>query len=406
MALATPVQHPARPETELLSEGFVLDSGIIARLRSLGVRALWVRHDAMADLPFVIAQELTDKRQAVYEQLRKDFARMDARLISAGQLNLYRRVLMELVCELLSSRRFAGMTDYLFGQGSDLFQHGANVAYLSLLAGVSLENYIVRERPRLALEHSRDLTNLGLGGMLHDLGKVERTAGAAARRHEVDAADPAAGEGDGEAGQGDDGENLHAYRRHPLLGYQMLRQARGPASATVCVLTHHSRFDGTGWPDMTHLSQGRIEGPLKGRQIHVFARIVAAANVLDNLMREADGSRLPPIVALHRLRQRDFAGWFDPVVQDAIIRSLPPFPMGAHVRLSDGSDGAVVTPNLEQPCRPSVRLLSEQQRDSEGRYRTIQLEQHPELSIAECAGTDVQPWLFDMPPRKSVAPAA
>ncbi len=403
-SLAAPVQHPFRPETELLSEDFVLSDGIITRLRELGVKAVWVYHDAMADMPSVIARELTAKRQAVYQHLQEDFARMDARTVSAGRVVLYRRVLMELVCELLSNRRFAGMTDHLLGGGTDLFHHSANVAYLSLLTGISLESYIVRERPRLAQERSRDLTNLGLGGMLHDIGKLEPSLARQRHRHEVHAATPPDRDGiavdDAEACDDD------PYRRHPMLGHQMLRAGRAPASALICVLAHHQRFDGRGWPDMSLLSQGRLEGPQKGRQIHIFARIVAAANVLENLMREADGSRLPPIVALHHLQQPPFAGWFDPVVADAVLRSLPPFPMGAHVRLSDGSHAAVVGPNLDQPCRPMVRLLGESQRDSEGRYRTLALEEHPALSVAECAGTDVRPWVFHMPPRQSIVPAA
>lgn len=181
----------------------------------------------------------------------------------------------------------------------------------------------------------------------------------------------------------------------------LLRGSRAPASATQVVLNHHQRFDGTGGPDMEEVTEGRQKGAQSGRQIHIFARIVAAANVLDNLLREADGSKRPPVAALHDLGGERFKGWFDPVVREVMMRRFPPFRMGSHVVLSDGRDAAVVSPSAWQPCRPAVRLLAESSRDEQGRHPTIALEKaSPQLHIAQCAGVDVTPWLFTLPDRR------
>src|SRR5262249_37883776 len=142
------------------------------------------------------------------------------------------------------------------------------------------------------------------------------------------------------------------YDRHTLDGYKMLRLSRGAASVTQAALNHHQRFDGSGWPDMAVATQNRRSGTQSGRQIHIFTRIVAAANVLDNLMRSATGDRLPPAAALHAFASSRFDGWFDPVVRRAALRRIPPFAVGSQVKLSDGRKAVVIAPSMENPCRP------------------------------------------------------
>ena len=71
------------------------------------------------------------------------------------------------------------MTEQLIGGPGRLFTHSANVAYLSVLIGIDLETYIVQQRSRLDQHHARDITALGMGAMMHDIGKsiLEERAG-------------------------------------------------------------------------------------------------------------------------------------------------------------------------------------------------------------------------------------
>ena len=68
----------------------------------------------------------------------------------------------------------------------------------------------------------------------------------------------------------------------------------------------------------------------------------------------------------------------------------------------------MITPNLVQPCRPSIRLLDEQKGRSGGEPETVSLADHPELHIVTCAGTDVRKWLFQLaePGSRKAPPAA
>ncbi|MCP4248964.1 MAG: hypothetical protein GY778_18125 [bacterium] len=51
-----------------------------------------------------------------------------------------------------------------------LFAHYANVAYLSLVIGMRINDYIVAQRRHVSQADAADLTKLGIGAMLHDLG--------------------------------------------------------------------------------------------------------------------------------------------------------------------------------------------------------------------------------------------
>jgi putative nucleotidyltransferase with HDIG domain len=90
------------------------------------------------------------------------------------------------------------------------------------------------------------------GGPLHDIGKLEL--------------DPSILEKPGEL----DDEEIAAIRRHPVVGARMLRGIRSLRGALDCVLHHHERWDGTGYPH-----------GLGGNEIPFEARILAVADAYD-----------------------------------------------------------------------------------------------------------------------------
>ena len=69
-------------------------------------------------------------------------------------------------------------------------------------------------------------------------------------------------------------EELEDMKRHTTLGYEILKDAQSPTLqlAREIALTHHERFDGTGYPKK-----------LKGKAIPLESRIVALADVFDAL---------------------------------------------------------------------------------------------------------------------------
>jgi hypothetical protein len=195
------------------------------------------------------------------------------------------------------------------------------------------------------------------------------------------------------------------YDAHTLAGRELLENANALARVTHTVLNHHQRFDGGGWPDMTRLTAGRATGPLRGKRIHIYARVVSAANVLDNLLRDAEGRR-PPAAALHDFASPRFDGWFDPVIRRAVLLRVPPFAVGTDVRLSDGRRAVVVAPSTvpHEPCRPVVRILSGARRPQDA--DTQNLAEAPGVFITHALGVEVAPYLYSAPARVEETPPA
>ncbi|MFW6336667.1 MAG: HD-GYP domain-containing protein [Phycisphaeraceae bacterium] len=424
MVVAASVMHPRRDRTELLSPGFSLDARTIKRLKQLEVRRLWVHHDAAADLDAILDPGMGGCRRRIGEALKDNFSQMSQQTLTVSGVVGMRQLVMELICELTANRKLAALTEQMIGVGGDLFVHGSSVAYLSIVLGLELETYIVQQRNRMDCERARDLTGLGLGAMLHDIGKLAPPTSAASQPNRET---PDTGEGENQ-GDADDTNidigRLHLcdvdpdqlerlakrrgairrYLEHPRRGYDMLRDKRAPASATQVVLTHHRLFDGRGFPEVGAKEQERHAGQKVGQGIHVFSRIAAAADTLDGLLRRHADK--PPIAALHTVLGRSYEGWFDPVVRDTLVRRLPPFAIGSRVVLSDGRPAAVITPSMLQPCCPTVRLLGEADRNEDGSYPTIDLREQRNLAIAEAEGVDVTPWLFELAEEEPLAVTA
>jgi HD-GYP domain-containing protein (c-di-GMP phosphodiesterase class II) len=400
--LAAAVIKDDAPDVELLKPGVTLEPRMLARLREMGIRRLWIDHNLAADLDRAIDPRVMRKKLELYQHLKVDLVRASQTSISNAQITQYQQVIRQLVSELLSTGRIGNLTDALFECSGNQMTHAVNVAHLSILIGMQLESYIIRERSRLSIEHARNLVSLGLGAALHDVGKVG-APGPVARAHEahLDVCELAHHERD-------------LYDEHTARGYEMLRDSRAPASACQAVLNHHQRFDGTGWPDLAACRLRRSEDeeyePLAGNRIHVFTRIVTAANVLDNLMRTPEGEPRPTAAALAEFASAVYDGWFDPIVRRAALKCIPPYAVGSMVVLSDGRTGVVSCPSMTSPCRPAVRMLDQdadkKQDDgaiADAAVKTgadptlVDLAAHPELHIARCAGVDVSSWYFELP---------
>lgn len=394
MILGSTLLDPQRPQHELLRPGVALDAGLLASLRQRGVTRVWVEDDLTKDLDAAVAPTLTASRMQVYGALREGLGAASRGTISTASIREYRAAVLSLVVESVAAAPYASMTDALFG-APGLAAHGTNVAYLSLLCGLQINRYVAAEQSRLPPKEAREVSVLGIAGLLHDIGKcrgVPRVAGF----HDIDARESGGGQ-DRPAG----------YAEHVTLGRMMLEDSRAPARVAYTVLHHHQRFDGTGWP-VPAASADRARPRFAGRAIHIFARIVSAANVLDGLLRDAAGGQRPPVAALHAFASARFDGWFDPVVRRAMLLRVPAYAIGTHVTLSDGRRAVVVGLNEEDPCRPVVRLHPHGGGRGAGRREAtaevVDLSDAPGVRITHALGVDVAGYEYEAPP--VVAPAA
>lgn len=134
------------------------------------------------------------------------------------------------------------------------------------------------------------LTWIRRGAILHDVGKIGVSDVILRKPGKLDAAE------------------WDEMKRHPEMGYRMLKQVRFLQPALDIVYCHQERFDGSGYP------RG-----LKGEDIPLGARIFAAVDTFDAMT-----SDRPYRAALTIREARDeirrFSGiQFDPVVAEAFL---------------------------------------------------------------------------------------
>ena len=105
-----------------------------------------------------------------------------------------------------------------------------------------------------------------------------------------------------------DEEEWKEMRRHPELGYRMLKDIRFLQPSLDIVLSHQEYYDGTGYP------QG-----LKGEQIPLGARIFAVADAFDAMTSDRPYRKALDIAAAREEIRRCSNSQFDPKVADAFL---------------------------------------------------------------------------------------
>ncbi len=204
------------------------------------------------------------------------------------------------------------------------YSHSVNVAVLSIIIGVTMGL------------GRKELTKLGLGALLHDIGKVFIDKDIVNKPGKLT------------------DEEFSSMKMHSKLGYDYVRDRfQLPVKSYVAVLDHHERYDGSGYPNSK-----------KGDEISDFGKMIALADVYDALTSERPYRKaLPPSEAMEYIMGNSQVH-FDPELVKVFSRKVAPYPVGTLVKLSNGMTGLVVE-NYEAFC---LRRKSE----SSGRKETRQ----------------------------------
>jgi HD-GYP domain-containing protein (c-di-GMP phosphodiesterase class II) len=210
------------------------------------------------------------------------------------------------------------------------FFHSVNTCILTLMIG------------RVAGLDPADQILLGMGALLHDIGKV--------------GVSPAVLQHPGRLSP----EQWAEVKRHPQEGAEAIFLAAEPGQEVVAVvaLEHHARYDGSGYPNLIyfeeppeHTSPGPYPHPL-----HLFSRLTTVADGYDALTsRRAYRRPETPARAL-RILLKDAGGMYDPDVVHAFIDIMGEFPPGSLLRLQGGQVVLVNRP-APDPDGPIPALL-------------------------------------------------
>lgn len=154
---------------------------------------------------------------------------------------------------------------------------------------------------------------------------------------------------------------------HPIIAYNILKEAKFPLSIQLGVLEHHERETGNGYP--RHVS---------GPKISLYAKIIAVACSFEAITapRHYKEAKSTYEAMIEMLKNENHQ--YDDTVVKALLFSLSLFPIGAYVYLANGKVGQVTDVNPSNPKNPIVQIVGETEKD--GSPKTVQTDDN-ELKI-------------------------
>lgn len=199
------------------------------------------------------------------------------------------------------------------------FYHCINVAILSLALGSMLTR------------DYRFLSSLGVGALLHDIGKMSVDIAVLNKTTPLTSAEWA------------------EIREHPVRGAEITATTSGIDRASmICVLEHHMRYDLTGYPSR------RPE-----RRQHIASRIVAVADAYDAMTSQRPYSAPRMQDEAMNIIVEGAGTALDPALVHLFVNMLGYFPPRSVVELSTGEVAVVKAPNPSHPTRPIVRVIAD-----------------------------------------------
>ncbi|MCM0649080.1 HD domain-containing protein [Clostridium swellfunianum] len=283
--------------TTLLNKGSMLTEGAIEKIQNRGIATVYIEDDSCE----IELQEMLDskiKLKAIFDiKVLFDEAEKNRKLNTVLAENIVKNIMENIN---LSENAFL-YNNVSFGKetGLELAMHSFEVLIYSLIVGLNRKY------------DAKKALNLGLGALLHDIGKV-----------------------------------FGSGREHAILGYNFAKaQMDIPTTTYLCILQHHEYEDGSGFPKQ-----------LKGNNIYEFSKIVAMCNDYINLLHNQE-SHLPS-QAIETMIARAVTK-FDKDIFKTFINSIYCYPNGLEVKMDSGARGIVIRQNKELPTRPVVGVIRE-----------------------------------------------
>ncbi|RAP75484.1 HD-GYP domain-containing protein [Paenibacillus montanisoli] len=307
----------------LLAENVELSAKLINRLYEYGIHFVYIQDPRTADLviPDVISE---DTRHRALSEIRTNFRDlMDRPNRKSGVTYPYIaksfKQIMSMVIDDLTDQKDAMIMLMNMGIVDDyLFQHSLNVAVYTTLLGI-------------ADGYTRDeLMTLGLGAMLHDIGKTQISVNILKKQGQLTR------------------DEYEEMKRHAERGYLLLKDEPNiPLIAAHCAYQHHERLDGSGYP------RG-----IRGDQIHEYAKWIGLVDSYDAMTttRIYRGPMLP-----HEAVESLYAGsgtQYEQRMLQLFRDKVAIYPLGVTVKFQTGESGVVVDINSTCPHRPVVRVLN------------------------------------------------
>lgn len=317
----------------LLSEGTELTDILIEKLKKYHVLTIYIEDEESEGIDIVesIPEELrfeaintiTEGFQTIAE-LNSDRSNIQGMLKSGRAIRSFQKIFKDILNCLTENKGALNLLATTKILENYVFSHSVNVSIYAC---------------QLAIENGLPLKNIeeiGLGAMLHDLGKLYVPS-----------------EIINKPGRLTD-EEFAQIKAHCEFGFDTLRKVHEiPLPVAHCALQHHERLDGSGYP------RGLID-----EEIHKYAKIISVADVFDAVTtpRVYRSAMLP-----HKGLELLYTGsgtQFETRQVQLFKGCIAIYPQGLTVKLNDGRTGIVSDYNFNAAGRPVVRIIRDEQNEA------------------------------------------
>lgn len=319
----------------MLAKGMKLTPALITALRRRGYTRVAVEDSVTGDVEIdeSIREETRQMTISAMDTATKNILRG-----TPGDLRPIREAIDSIIDDLKENEDACVGLYSLCSFDEETYTHSINVCILSVSAAGALGWSL------------NDLRNVGMGALLHDVGKV------LIPKHIINK--PALLTD----------EEYSLVKTHAMKGFELLQSCYnvGPVVAHAA-LDHHERLNGSGYPRQ-----------IKGDNISELGRITAVADVYEAMTADRPQRRavLPEAVQAFLMENRGTL--FDADMVEAMFQRIALYPTGTILSLWGGYVGVVIKQDPRANHRPIVRIVS-----GPGVHRAtdVALYERPELTV-------------------------
>lgn len=269
-------------------------------------------------------------RTHAQNQIKKTM--MKFKSVSNSDIQRIGKIVEDMIEQILDEKDFVFALSQLRSVDDYTYQHSVNVGVLSLIIGIDLA---------LGKE---ELKNLGIGAMLHDIGKIMVPEEIIKKPSKLTF------------------DEFAEVKKHTEYGYEILIQTDVAEEAAQIALHHHEKYDGTGY----------CRG-LRNTKIPLFARIVAVADVYDAMSNDRVYQRRFTPDKVFREITHLGNKHFDTEIMETFARHINIYPTGTGIILNSGHRGIVLYQNKLYPESPIVRVFLPKDQNSKRLYFDLDL---------------------------------
>lgn len=366
----------------LLQRGVSLSEGMLRALERAGVFAVYIE-DGISEGITPVAPISEQARMETVKGLSEVFdgARQGRTTkVPTEQVEQLEKLVDKIISELRNSGELVSFLGDLGSFDEYTLNHSVNVCVLGLILGEAIirqDGWRDYKGARRTDDIEGRLQKLGLGLLLHDIGKVVVPRDVLTKPGRLSE------------------DEMQMIREHPAAGATLVESMLISPLTRAVIVGHHERWDGKGYP------QGK-----RGEEIHVNARIAAIADVYDAVSSDRVYRTRRPSHEAYELVLGSSGSAFDPELVKLFARIVAPYPVGTAVVLSTGERGLVAANHAAHCTRPTIRITHDPSGARLAQPHEIELIEHLSVTVMDSVddpGDDLEADLSPAPLAPTVA---